>query len=255
MNTPSTGDREAADAAWPSGPLIRPAAWDLMVQAWPGRRLRRSTIRRRRSVVAELAAQGWVDAAGRFSGQAREVLPAAANPTSTWYATGRHQGLTSDVRIYGGSEESTLCVGPDAATLRGASGDHAPVPGAELPAAIRRLDTHEIPTLLCAWAGVRPGTPQADQRLELPVPVFTARAHGAAGSAPHEFESAHELWNDDWFVWDVATPSGAEHGFICTVDNGNFAFGHVASAGVPMIRLVPMRSGEIWRILEAAQQI
>lgn len=251
MNAPSTGAPEAADAAWPSGPLIRPAAWEAMLQAWPGRRLRQGSIRKHRSLVAELAAQGWVDAGGRLTGQSRDVLRAAANPTSTWQATGHHRGMTTGVRIYCGADGATLSVGPDAAALRGASGDHAPVEGAELPVAIRTLDNSEVPTLLCAWAGLRPGTPSAGHRLELPVPVFTARAHGSAGSPPREFEGAHELWNDDWFVWVVTTPTGSEHGFIGTVGHGNFAFGQVIADGVPAIRLVPLRSGEIWRALKA----
>ncbi|WP_417217163.1 hypothetical protein [Arthrobacter sp.] len=253
MNAPSNGAHQAADAAWPSGPLVRPTAWELMVQAWPRQRLRRSTVRRHRSMIAELATQGWVDDAGRFGEQALDLVPAAAEATSRWHATGRHQGLTSEVLIYAGGQECILSVGPDAATLRSASGEHAPVQGAELPVAIRKLHATEIPTMLCAWAGVRPGTTPEGRTLELPVPVFTARAHGTAGAPPHEFGDAQALWRDDWFVWDVVTPTGAEHGFIGTAEHGHYAFGQVSSAAGPVIHLVPIRSGEIWRILEAAQ--
>ncbi|WP_372696961.1 hypothetical protein [Arthrobacter sp. JSM 101049] len=252
MNDRSTGVAGSPDAPWPGGPLIRPAIWPLLLDAWQRKRLRRSTIRRRRAVVAELASQGWVDAAGRLTDQSIDLLAPAANPTATWRATGRHEGMGSEVVATCGDRQCTVSLGPDAATLRGASGGHSPVPGAELPVAIRRVDNSEMPTLLCAWAGARPDPPQVVSAVELPEPVFTARAHGAAGAAPHEFESAPALWNDDWFVWEVFTRSGSHHGFISTVDHGNFAFGHVTTRGTPAIRLVPIGSGEIWRILEAA---
>ncbi|GAA1356632.1 hypothetical protein GCM10009596_05970 [Arthrobacter rhombi] len=255
MSSTPTAAREAADAAWPSGPLVRPAAWEEMVQAWPGRRVRRTSIRGGRSAVAELAAQGWVDSTGRFSDQAREALPNAANPAYTWHVTGRHQGVVSEVRAHGRQTDSTLSVGPDAATLRAASGDRARNQGPESSVSIRVLDSREIPTLLCAWAGVRPGASSTTPRLELPVPAFTARANGLASSPPPEFEHARELWNDDWFIWDVVAPSGAEHGFIGTLDHGNFAFGQVFSGDDTQIRLVPIGSGAIWRILEGAQQM
>jgi len=255
MSTTPTGAREAADAAWPSGPLVRPAAWQEMVQAWPDRRLRRSSIRGGRSVVAELVTQGWVDATGRFSEQAREALPNAANPAYTWHVTGRHQGVVSEVRADGRRTDSTVSIGPDAATLRAASGDRSRNHMSELSVSIRVLDSREIPTLLCAWAGVRPGAPSTSPRLELPVSVFTARANGLASSPPPEFEHVRDVWNDDWFIWNVVAPSGAEHGFIGTVDHGNFAFGRVFSGDDTQIRLVPIGSGAIWRILEGAQQM
>lgn len=252
MNDRSAGAAGAPDAPWPGGPLIRPAILPLLLEAWRRRRLRRSTIRRRRAVVAELASQGWVDAAGRLTEQSHTLLSPAANPTSTWRATGRHEGLSSDVVAYCADRQVTVSLGPDAATLRSASGGHSPVPGAELPVAIRALENSEMPTLLCAWAGVRPGALPGGAPVELPEPVFTARAHGAAGAAPHEFEAAPGLWSDNWFVWDVSTRSGSHHGFISTVEHGNFAFGRVGTGGTPAIRLVPLGGGEIWRILEAA---
>lgn len=204
-------------------------------------------------MVAELAAQGWVDATGRFSEQAREALQNAANPAYRWHVTGRYQGAVSEVRAYGRWTDSTLSVGKDAATLRAAADDQALDQGPDSTVSIRVLDSREIPTLLCAWAGVRPGAPSTTPRLEVPVPMFTARANGPASAPPSALAHAGELWNDDWFVWDVVAPTGAEHGFMGTVDHGNFAFGRVFSGGAPQIRLVPIGSGAIWRILEGAQ--
>lgn len=187
----------ASDGPWLSYP-----AQELLLSFGNGSRPGRFGLRGKEDALGELEQAGLATAKGKLTGEGRLITSVLENPVASFVISGGLRGARTSLQCILGAEGILMLAGASCASLRNGS--------AKSDETARQLDflsLDQLPTALVAWVGLGPawaldgnGTPTPEQ--------LQARMDGASAEQvppPPDADAVfRHMWEQDWFVWQVA---------------------------------------------------